>query len=849
MKSIKLFLGIAVCAVAMTASAQKVDFDNDPDGRGIYTEAGYVGYTVKTGTADRFEVSGADGRAFAVELNVGNTKDATLKAVWEKGCVTRNSKLVGDGVGLYRLAPDGGTAQFTGESVTMNIVLTGLPAGKHTLMAYLNANDGGLESVAPVDVAVNGRNVLTDVAVGNRAQAAVECGQAYVSFTAEEGKPVTVSLTSKPETGRKYGTTGVFVSAIEIDCPNPKLMATSPYPAHLDYHADADGGSIGLKWHVGEGAVKSVVYVGTSVEGMEKVAETSGNTYILGGLEPAKSALNTYYWRVDEVGADGNVARGDTWQFRPRRLAFPGAEGYGRFAIGGRGGVVYHVTSLDDYADGEKPILGTFRYGVKEVKGPRTIVFDVSGTIHLKERLGSGDPYVTVAGQTAPGNGILFRGAPFGSASDGITRFIRVRRGWHNDDAADMNRGLDGLGMAGNTNSIMDHCSVGWTIDEAFSSRNAKNITLQRTLISEALNDAHHPNYPKGKKHGFAATIGGDTATYHHNLLAHNEGRNWSLSGGLDSRGYYAGHHDVFNNVVYNWGGRATDGGTHECNFVANYYKMGPSSTRLELLTAELEGTGNGSQSYYVDGNIRENLDGTLTHDKEGVTYKYKLSGKQVLNWDVFVDAPFFESHATIEPAQKAFKTVLSDVGANQPCLDRHDRRMISETLSGTTSTKGSSSGKIGLIDRETDSEGFGYFEEKGVTRPAGFDTDKDGMPDWWEVAMGLNPDVADNNKVNADGYTALEEYLNWLAEPHYAVVEGSKIEVDLKALFVGFDNKPNFSFDVPTGFSIKEKGGVMVIKPLKDAKSLVTIPVTVTDKDENGYKMTRNINIYVERK
>ena len=136
MKSIKLFLGIAVCAVAMTASAQKVDFDNDPDGRGIYTEAGYVGYTVKTGTADRFEVSGADGRAFAVELNVGNTKDATLKAVWEKGCVTRNSKLVGDGVGLYRLAPDGGTAQFTGESVTMNIVLTGLPAGKHTLIVW-----------------------------------------------------------------------------------------------------------------------------------------------------------------------------------------------------------------------------------------------------------------------------------------------------------------------------------------------------------------------------------------------------------------------------------------------------------------------------------------------------------------------------------------------------------------------------------------------------------------------------------------------------------------------------------------------------------------------------------------
>ncbi len=838
-----------LCAAAMTATAQKVDFDNDHDGRGIYTEAGYTGHTVKAGTADRFEAASGDGAKVTVEVNTAGTKDATLKASWEKGCVTKNSKLAGDGVGLYRLTPDGGADLFRDGSTTMNIVLTGLPAGRHTLLAYLNANDGGLESVAPVDVAVDGRTVLTGVAVSNRAQTPSDCGQAYVAFTAEAGNPVTVSLTSKPGAGRKYGTTGVFVNAIEIDCPNPKMMAADPYPAHLDYHADADAGMIALKWRKGQGAAKSVVYVGTSAGGMEKVAETVGDTYTLGGLTPAESALNTYYWRVDEVDAEGNVTRGDTWQFRPRRLAFPGAEGYGRFAIGGRGGTVYHVTSLADYVEGaEKPVPGTFRYGIREVKGPRTIVFDVSGTIHLKSRLGCADPYVTVAGQTAPGNGILFRGAPFGSASDGITRFIRVRRGWHNDDPGDMNRGLDGLGMAGNMNSIMDHCSVGWTVDEAFSSRNAKNITLQRTLISEALNDAHHPNYPKGKKHGYAATIGGDTATYHHNLLAHNEGRNWSLSGGLDSRGYYAGHHDVFNNVAYNWGGRATDGGTHECNFVANYYKMGPSSTRLEMLTANLEGTGNGSQSYYVDGNIRENLDGTLTEDKEGVTYKYKLSGKQVLDWDVFVDKPFFESHATVEPARKAFKTVLSDVGANQPCLDAHDARMISETLGGTTSTKGSSSGKVGLIDRETDAEGFGYFEEKGEARPAGFDTDRDGMPDWWESAKGLNPSVADNNKVNADGYTALEEYLNWLAEPHYTLTEGGKTKIDLKALFAGFDNGPRFSFDVPAGFSAKESKGVLEIKPLKGAAPLATIPVTVTDNDEGGYKMTRNINIYVAR-
>ena len=214
-----------LCAAAMTATAQKVDFDNDHDGRGIYTEAGYTGHTVKAGTADRFEAASGDGAKVTVEVNTAGTKDATLKASWEKGCVTKNSKLAGDGVGLYRLTPDGGAELFRDGSTTMNIVLTGLPAGRHTLLAYLNANDGGLESVAPVDVAVDGRTVLTGVAVSNRAQTPSDCGQAYVAFTAEAGKPVTVSLTSKPGAGREYGTTGVFVNAIEIDCPNPKMMA------------------------------------------------------------------------------------------------------------------------------------------------------------------------------------------------------------------------------------------------------------------------------------------------------------------------------------------------------------------------------------------------------------------------------------------------------------------------------------------------------------------------------------------------------------------------------------------------------------------------------------------------
>ena len=173
----------------------------------------------------------------------------------------------------------------------------------------------------------------------------------------------------------------------------------------------------------------------------------------------------------------------------------------------------------------------------------------------------------------------------------------------------------DGMGMAGNNHSIIDHCSISWTIDEAFSSRNGKNLTLQRTLIAEALNIAGHSNYSHGSAHGFAASIGGDVGSFHHNLLAHCNGRNWSMAGGLDGDGYYAGRLDIFNNVVYNWGDRATDGGAHEVNFVNNFYKKGVATSQHYMLTAQLEGKGKGSQSYYYSGNILQHTNGGYACD------------------------------------------------------------------------------------------------------------------------------------------------------------------------------------------------------------------------------------------
>lgn len=834
---------VFLCVAALACHAQKIDFDMTGRQTSEVTEAGYQSWQVRQGLSAMSTFSVNETSGIEVEINCGDgePENRCLRASWSKNIVQRDSKLVGDAIAVKGLDSDNNTPHLTDESATMNFTFRGLSAGEHSLLTYLNVTDGGMTSIAPVDVLVDGQTMFTGVMMSNQATLPSASGQVYITFTVEEGRDVKVSFVSKPEPGITYSTSGIYVCAMVLDRPNPKTTALDPFPSNLDMHVAADDGTLDLSWTQATSAVKNIVYMGTSETDMKLLEETVLPVCHVEGL----STHNVYYWRVDQCDADGKVYMGDTWTFRPRRLAFPGAEGYGRYAIGGRGGSVYHVISLDDYAPDEAPIPGTFRYGIREVSGPRTIVFDVAGTIILKARLTCSEPYVTVAGQTAPGKGVLFRGAPFGMAGDGITRFMRLRLGYHNGDTS---KGLDGMGMAGNNFSIMDHCSIGWTIDEAFSSRNAKNITLQRTLISEALNVADHPNYAAGKAHGYAATIGGDTGSYHHNLLAHNAGRNWSMSGGLDGRGFYAGHHDMFNNVCYNWDGRTTDGGTHEGQFVNNYYKMGPSSNNKFLLTAQLEGTGSGSQTYYVNGNIRENKDHTLTEDAYGVTYNYQKAESQELNWDVFVDKPFFESYANIESAKLAFKTVLSDVGANQPYFDEHDVRMVYETFTGKAEFKGCKTGKSGLIDRETDSEGFDYFYAIGETRSADFDSDQDGMPDWWERLKGLNPTVADNNDYSeANGYTALEEYLNWIAEPNFRVVAGMEnTVVNLRTLFAGFKDDVYYNIvGVPNGYIVEERRGELIVTPPANVDELITIQIVAGDEDEVGY-MTRDINMCV---
>ncbi|MBP5711910.1 MAG: hypothetical protein J6W77_02765, partial [Prevotella sp.] len=529
---------------------------------------------------------------------------------------------------------------------------------------------------------------MSGIEQSQRANTKADCTKTYVTFNVTStSQEVTITYFSEPVSGRTYTTTYFFINALEIDEVNEEMQAQDPYPDDLDYHVDADNGNVTMSWTAAPGATAHRVYFGDSEDQVSDNTnydvETTSTTFSRGGLNP----MQTYYWRVDEV-IDGQVYKGEVWSFRPRRLAFPGAEGAGKYAIGGRGGDVYHVTNLNDSGE------GSLRYGIENATGPRTIVFDVSGAIQLQSRLVCNKPYITIAGQTAPGIGIMLRDYEFGANSDdGITRFMRFRYG-HGDDwngtSANQNTGNAG-GLSANY-GIMDHCLLGWGSDETFSTRGAKNVTFQHSLIGESLNQNGHKNYwdeNHSVQHGFAATVGGNVASLHHNLLAHNEGRNWSLGGGLDGTNHFAGRMNIYNNVVYNWGGRATDGGAHQVNFVGNYDKKGPSTSQDTIFIANHEDNYAGTQEYYLNGNLRVSQDGnTKKSDTLGDTYDQTISDGITVNWQTFVSSPYSDFYgldeSNVESAEAAFKNVLSDVGCNYQELDNNEKRLIQESRDGT---------------------------------------------------------------------------------------------------------------------------------------------------------------------
>lgn len=771
------------------------------------------------------EVHDTDYDAWVVEEKKEDTKNINGVTVKLAGDFTSKWFKVGTQAPHYnRLGSDG---LFTTKN--LELTLSGLKPGRHTLLTYHNTFDALKdESFSAIDIYVNGALKET-VSASNRAFSKIEMATSYLTFKVKNGEDVVVRFEIKSESEIPE----MIINGFELDTPNLKKQAHTPYPESGDEHVVINS-ELNLTWQASKEAFSHKVYFGVDKTTVEEATENSEEfkgsitetNFPLSNLY----SLQTYYWRVDEEDEKGNITKGNVWSFKPAQLAFKGAEGYGRFAVGGRGGKVIEVTNLND--DGP----GSLKDAVNQEIGPRTIVFTISGNIELKSRLVVNQPYITIAGQTAPGEGITITRAPVGlTGNDGIIRFLKVKIG--------AGTTFDGMGLTGANYSIIDHCSISWTIDESFSSRGAHHITLQRTLISEALNLAGHDKYGTGAMHGYAATIGGDIGSFHHNLLSHNYGRNWSLGGGLNGDGYYAGKLDIRNNVVYNWGKRTTDGGANEVNFVNNYYKPGASTKFFHALKVQHEGVGKGKQQYYFSGNVMPGYFDEKSQEKGRTIQK---SNNAIIDFETFVDEPFFESYVTTQPAKAAYKNVLSDVGATQPFFDKHDTRIIHETLNGTYSNVGSKSGFPGMVDTEEDSGGWPEF--KSEKRPDNWDTDHDGLPNWWEKLHSLNEnsengDFSDTNRdVNKDGFTQLDNYLDWLSKPHYFMEINNTVSINLTELFKGYTDSPTYKILNADNISAMLNDAVVTIKSINTGLASVEIQVA----DAEGDSMVRTINVMV---
>jgi pectate lyase len=420
--------------------------------------------------------------------------------------------------------------------------------------------------------------------------------------------------------------------------------------------------------------------------------------------------------------------------------AFPGAEGYGSVTRGGRGGTVIAVTNVNDSGP------GSLRAAV-EAEGPRIVVFRVSGTIQLKSTLRIRHPYITIAGQTAPGDGITLRDQELQiDADEVIIRYIRVRLG---DESR---TGTDAITGRYNKNIIIDHVSASWGTDEVLSIYHNGYVTIQNSIISEAIGN--------GETHKFAGIWGDNYSTYHHNLIAHNDSRNPRFASG-------AGHVDFRNNVLYNWGYNSAYGGEKQqsgnakfnftiINMVANYYKPGPATranVRSRIVGPSTRDGDADMGRWWVSENVVEGSPGVTADNWLGVTPSRPDLIENLRLAPAFrLAEPWPAMKIKQQSAPEAYNTVLARVGASLH-RDSVDARILEEVRTGTA-TYGN-----GIISSQRDVGGWPELR----SLPAPVDSDGDGMPDWWEIKYGLNPrDPSDaDGDLNGSGYTNLEEYLN----------------------------------------------------------------------------------------
>ncbi len=523
-------------------------------------------------------------------------------------------------------------------------------------------------------------------------------------------------------------------------------QASNPSPAN---GANQINPNVILTWTVGDGAISHDVYIGTDSsnvsEGMIPTDTVTSNSYDPCGLEFSK----TYYWRIDEFDGESTY-KGGIWQFATGAAfqvpAFPGAEGAGKWSLGGRGGTVYEVTNLNDSGP------GSFREAVN-ASGPRIVVFRVSGTISLLSNLTINNSYITIAGQTAPGDGICLKDRALTVSADHvIIRYLRVR------PADNATPEPDCISVGQGQNIILDHCSTSWGVDETLSTSvptsagpgHLDKVTVQWCLITESLNCSTHSE----GCHGYgtlAKGCYGAQYSYHHNLYAHHMSRNPYPGNykdvSVDPEGLTF---DFRNNVVYNWmgpyAGYNTQNGANsvtKMNFIGNYYKQGPNSTDNDAFFERVLASSGYFSGNWMDSGYPADPWSLVRFDSDwtsGQISAFKLSSPTPVSDEV-----------TTEDAVTAYQRVLADAGASLPVRDAVDRRIVRNVEDAN-----------GYIINDEDEVG-GWPVLASGTPPV--DSDHDGMPDEWEIARGLNPnDSSDNAAVwDEDGYTNVEEYLNYL--------------------------------------------------------------------------------------
>ena len=485
----------------------------------------------------------------------------------------------------------------------------------------------------------------------------------------------------------------------------------------------------------------------------------------------------------------------------PPQLAFPGAEGFGAYAVGGRGGDVYYVTNLNDSG------AGSLRNGITTASGPRTIVFAVSGNILLQSILYINKPNITIAGQTAPGDGICIRdySLNIGGTHDTIVRGLRLRRGDVVIRATGQptgSTGLDTVSIDDSSNVIFDHCSLSWSCDEIFGIVQNQNVTVQWCIISEPLGDP--VLHPYGASHAYGLNCSATTLSIHHNLVARYvfRGPQFEPNDAVAGQGY-ENWMEAVNNVLYDYsssGSRYRSGVElgagnipFRFHFINNFYIRGPGHSGAPEIEVDTQFPATNTVKVHVKGNLGPSRTNDSADEWAGV---WTQTDTPIRNAAADVqsqmsDVPLFTPPVPVTAynASNSYKRVVSLAGYSN-VRDAVDNRVLSNVVSRVFGA---------YLHSQSDVGGWPALNSYNVPT----DTDRDGMPDYWENANGLNPDVANNNHLNPDGYTDLEQYLNWLADLHAVGAGNSPVDVNLRTFTFGMASNATYAVFNPTNGTV----------------------------------------------